>query len=70
MDEAEIREIERLLLEAGPAVMVPTDMLRRWLRDYRDAMAARARLDGYAARLSEVAAAGALTTDIDDEVTA
>jgi len=60
MSEEERQELERMLLEAGEAVNVPTDMLRRWLRDYVDAVAHRRRLDDYAARLSQVAADGAL----------
>lgn len=60
MSEDERQELERMLLEAGDTVVIPTDMLRRWLRDFADAVEHRRRLDGYAARLAQVAADGAL----------
>lgn len=60
MSETERQELERALLEAGETVNVPTDVLRRWLRDYVDAVDHRRRLDNYGARLARVAADGAL----------
>ncbi len=60
MSETERQEMERALLEAGDTVVIPTDVLRRWLRDYADAVAHRRRLDDYSARLAKVAADGAL----------
>lgn len=64
MSETERQEMERALLEAGETVNVPTDLLRRWLRDYADAVDHRRRLDGYSARLAQVAADGTLGPSI------
>jgi len=52
--EAEMTTLERTLLEAGEVVVVPTDAMRRWLRRHRQALAAEARLDGYAQRIADV----------------
>jgi len=50
----EIATLERTLLEAGETVVVPTDVMRRWLRRHRLALEAEARLDGYAQRIADV----------------
>ena len=54
MTEDEMTTLERTLLEAGEDVVVPTDVMRRWLRRHRLALAAEARLDGYAQRIADV----------------
>lgn len=51
MSETERQDVERGLLEAGETMTFPTDFVRRWLRDYADAVDHRRRMDGYAARI-------------------